>query len=57
MPEMSQPPMAPVEVDEPTDAADLTISLIPFPGLPSGPVRWQNGPSRILFRIQRRLSR
>jgi hypothetical protein len=32
--EMSRPPMAPVEVDEPTDAASLTISLIPLPDLP-----------------------
>jgi len=54
--EMSQPPVAPVEVDEPTDAASLTVSLIPVPDLPPGPVRRQNGLSGILSRVRRRLS-
>jgi hypothetical protein len=55
---MSQRPVAPVEVyDQPTDAADLTISLIPIVSLPPGAVRGQNRPHGILSRIRRRLSR
>jgi hypothetical protein len=54
---MSQRPVAPVEVyDEPTKAADLTISLIPIASWPPEAVGGQNQPGGILSRVRRRLS-